>query len=919
MRETWLRRASAFVALVSAIVVGGVTFTTLPASATGSSIEIVATGGSPEGSGWTNTAGVISATGAVSINAADVTTLLEAGSVEVSADTITVTAPLLWSASSILTLNSSGSLAVNSNIVATGASAGVELQSTPLYSLNTQLGASIQLTGVTPSLTINGQAFNVVNSQSQLANLTSASTFVALGRSLALTQSVTTSYINGTFSSTFDGLGNEISGLTVFANASASTNLGFFAELRGATVRNFGVTNALIQSTSTSNSNDIRTGVLAGSIGDSTRTSGWSHTAYTTTLSKVWTSGTVVTQDTGSSDAQDVLFAGGAIGNVNDGTLIMTDSHSFASVSAAGTTSCKMAVGGLIGGVNTADGGVGSIGLTVQRSYATGNTIEGALDPYCNFYGSGGLIGVMTSSAAGTISDSFSWSNIVATSASNGGLVGFLSASPKTVSASYTTYSRLGNGVPTTPNNYASVSTSTWTSLPAGYSVNTWSLSAGGMPVLLNQGLPLTPLYVQVSNQSSGAYTGISYVIVDAGANAVNLASLGLSAPTGQVTYTLAPSTPPGTYSVSYVSGLTLAGANAGRYLLAPYTVPGQVTITSALQPQTVTWAPTNVTNSSSVGQITPSASATSSGAGQISYSVINAGSSGCTVSGSNPPVISVSAPGDCVVRATAAATSTEAIAFKDVLFNFTTPLAAQTVTWAPTNTQALANTSSLTPNALATSSGTGSMTYSVQNAGTTNCSVNPSTAVITYSAAGTCVVRATAAANGSFASGFAETSFVIGSTTTSMTVNLNVSIGNSVTNGAVNYASTGLMPGTAWDLTLRSTPQVLSNGNVAGAGMLLGSDNIPAGLSPGWHSLTLSGTSLSGGFVSTAVWFEVSSAGALVKVQSTQPATPSTPSATSVLSRTGTTLGPIGLIALMSLLAGAAALIVSRARRVRS
>lgn len=79
------------------------------------------------------------------------------------------------------------------------------------------------------------------------------------------------------------------------------------------------------------------------------------------------------------------------------------------------------------------------------------------------------------------------------------------------------------------------------------------------------------------------------------------------------------------------------------------------------------------------------------------------------------------------------------------------TPPAAQVIAWNPTNTTAPTGGTSLAPNALATVTspvtGGGAITYSVANAGATGCTVDSTTGVISYTAAGSCVVRATAAA----------------------------------------------------------------------------------------------------------------------------------------------------------------------------
>lgn len=198
--------------------------------------------------------------------------------------------------------------------------------------------------------------------------------------------------------------------------------------------------------------------------------------------------------------------------------------------------------------------------------------------------------------------------------------------------------------------------------------------------------------------------------------------------------------------------------------------------------------------------------------------------------------------------------------------------LLPQTVTWAPSNTQVLANASPLTPSVLATSSGTGNITYSVQSDTTSQCTVGSSTGVVNFTSAGVCVIRATASANSTYTSAYKDVTFTIGTTTTSMSLTLDVAVGNAVSNAPVDYATTGMQPGASWNLVLRSTPQTLASGNIGSLGAIAGSTAIPAGLSAGWHSLTLSGTSLNGGLVSTAIWFEVSPSGTLLASQTTEP-----------------------------------------------
>jgi hypothetical protein len=79
------------------------------------------------------------------------------------------------------------------------------------------------------------------------------------------------------------------------------------------------------------------------------------------------------------------------------------------------------------------------------------------------------------------------------------------------------------------------------------------------------------------------------------------------------------------------------------------------------------------------------------------------------------------------------------------------TPPASQVISWSPTNTTISDGNPSVTPSSPAVvttpGSGGGAITYSVVNAGTSGCTVNSVTGVITYTAIGECVVRATAAA----------------------------------------------------------------------------------------------------------------------------------------------------------------------------
>lgn len=179
--------------------------------------------------------------------------------------------------------------------------------------------------------------------------------------------------------------------------------------------------------------------------------------------------------------------------------------------------------------------------------------------------------------------------------------------------------------------------------------------------------------------------------------------------------------------------------------------------------PQTVTWAPTNTTVDEGTATIVPNKKAFSDGHGAISYQVDSStGTMVCSVA--NSGTITFTGVGSCVVRATAAAVEDIpnidlTTGFRQVTF---TAKPSQTVTWNPTNLTALSTAGTITPNSLAASDGDGSIAYSVQSAGTTACTVNSTTGVISFTAAGTCTIRATAQSTANSGAGFKDLSFVI-------------------------------------------------------------------------------------------------------------------------------------------------------------
>jgi hypothetical protein len=68
-----------------------------------------------------------------------------------------------------------------------------------------------------------------------------------------------------------------------------------------------------------------------------------------------------------------------------------------------------------------------------------------------------------------------------------------------------------------------------------------------------------------------------------------------------------------------------------------------------------------------------------------------------------------------------------------------------------------------------ASSSGDGAITYAVQSAGATGCTINSSTRVLTFTTAGNCVVRATAASTSNYLTGYIDATFTVTTATCAM------------------------------------------------------------------------------------------------------------------------------------------------------
>jgi hypothetical protein len=228
---------------------------------------------------------------------------------------------------------------------------------------------------------------------------------------------------------------------------------------------------------------------------------------------------------------------------------------------------------------------------------------------------------------------------------------------------------------------------------------------------------------------------------------ALTLATSGGSG-TGAVSY----SAVDGTASGCSISNGTLSATSAGTCVVAatkatdgtylPVSTVGIVTFALATN---VAQSALIVTSTSGIGG-TPLTLATSggSGSGAVSYSVVNGTASGCAISNG---ALSALTAGTCVVTATKAADATYASASSS----------ATAVTLAIGSQGALSVTSISgtlgSPLTLTTSggSGTGAVSYSVVNGTASGCAI--SSGALSASNAGTCIVIATKAADGTYGS----------------------------------------------------------------------------------------------------------------------------------------------------------------------
>lgn len=174
------------------------------------------------------------------------------------------------------------------------------------------------------------------------------------------------------------------------------------------------------------------------------------------------------------------------------------------------------------------------------------------------------------------------------------------------------------------------------------------------------------------------------------------------------------------------VHGLSLDGADAANYRLDPH-ISGQI----APSNQVISWSDYSLVPSRS-GDDLPAA--TTSGEGELSYAVTDAGSAGCSLSEGK---LSFSDLGTCRLQAVAAATENNVEARTEI--TVTVAKLDRSLGWELASEWPFADSGSSVP--AATTAGDGTISYSVVDAGGAGCSLDGRT--LTFDAAGSCVLRA--------------------------------------------------------------------------------------------------------------------------------------------------------------------------------
>jgi filamentous hemagglutinin family protein len=295
-----------------------------------------------------------------------------------------------WSADTTLTLEAENDIHINADISSSGGSAGLAMDYGDAGAYSLGAGVSVTLSGASAGLTIEGNAYTVINNSNATSLLGSlpGSTdtallagYYALGEDLDLT-GVTWTPIgfsgSNPFTGVFDGLGNTGSNLTI---SSTNNYIGLFGYSTG-TIRNLGLIDPTV-------SGAKYVGALVGYNGSG----GVIANCYVTV--------------TGGSTAEVSAISGDVGGLAGDNYGTITNCYSDVDVSSSGSTA-----GGLVGCNKS----------LIENSHSTG-----AVNGTANV---GGLVGYM-GNTTGTITDCYATGDVTGSGDYVGGLVGYCKKNTK--------------------------------------------------------------------------------------------------------------------------------------------------------------------------------------------------------------------------------------------------------------------------------------------------------------------------------------------------------------------------------------------------------------------------------------------------------------------------------------------------------
>lgn len=382
---------------------------------------------------------------------ADVTLKSSAGA-NAGSGNIIINDVVEWSENYTLTLTASNDVKIKDKITATGATAGMLINPNTANTTGTNveaasgsgvyaLSSSITLSGATPSLSIGGTSFYVLNSLGKAADSAHAPTTPTL-QGVAANGNLANSYALGTdidassasswhggegftpigmptlgaYTGTFDGLGHVIKNLPINKPAPATgrgrigSRVGFFAQLgSGGIVRNVGLVNASIQTQPDRGGWNTVGGLVAYNMAGGTIQNSFFTGTVATSYNGGYVTGGFVGENYGTiessflignvSDQGGAKFVSGFV-TLNAGSGIIKSCYANVNVSGFGPLGTAALVGGNSGKIESSYA-IGSLAINgypvtpfghyggglVGYNCSVGDTSTSALCPFTNTTG----------------------------------------------------------------------------------------------------------------------------------------------------------------------------------------------------------------------------------------------------------------------------------------------------------------------------------------------------------------------------------------------------------------------------------------------------------------------------------------------------------------------------------------------------